>query len=216
MTVDMQTLEKIRTHYPGSSWAIWSEMFPGDGCVEESPEELVTFIEANRDRLTPTVVFLALNPSGEHPAGFSNFHSPKSQHFDDRLKAFIQDNNLDRLTGAFMADLVPDTVDPDSENVTPETADVDRFLEQLRVFDAPEHYVICFTAKTFEALQTHFDASPTDDPYSIESFEVTTGEKTLHIHRVWFYGLYGVYADKVQELEEQLIRLNDALDDWAA
>ncbi|WP_436909046.1 hypothetical protein [Halosimplex marinum] len=204
MTVDLTTFDRLRTRYPGSSWALWSDSFPEVGCLEEDSDDLVAFLEANRDQLTPAVVFVSLNPSAESPSDCANFHSPSGRHYDDRLKAFIQEAGLDSLLGGYMTDIVPDTVDPDSDNVDPEDADVTRFLDQLDILDQPAYDIICFTGSTFETLQQYFSASVTDRPHNIESFSVTVSGRDLSVYRVWFYGLYGVHQDKVTELVDQL------------
>lgn len=208
MTISRETLERTKTEFVGSSWALWSDRFPNEGCLEENSERLAKFIEARRQHLSPDVVFLSLNPSGEVPRGFSNFHSPKAKHYDDRLKSFVQDNGLESLQGAYMTDLVPEIVDPNSGNVDPSNADVEQFLAELDAFDEPTHHVICLTGKSFEALRGHFGKDATEETHNIESFSVTTGAKTLHVYRVWFYGLYGIYQDKVNELEQQLAYLD--------
>lgn len=157
------------------------------------------------------MVFVSLNPSGEVPTDYANFHSPEGKHYDDRLKSLIQENDLGTLTGGYMTDIIPDVVEPDSANVTPETADIDRFLEQLSFPGESEYHIICFTGKTFEALRSYFDADAQQEPNSIELFDESVDGKTLHVYRVWFYGLYGVYQDKVAELEAQLAYLNDEI-----
>lgn len=108
-----------------------------------------------------------------------------------------------------MTDIVPDVADPNSANVAPDTADIDRFYTQLSILDKSEYYVICFTGKTFEALKSHFGASVQQGQHNIESFTASLEEKTLHVYRVWFYGLYGVHQHKVAELEKQLTYLNN-------
>lgn len=209
MPVSTETLELLRNRFPGSSWAIWSDEFPDDGCIEEHPERLVEFVESNRDRLAPGVVFVSLNPASELPTDYTNFHSPSWKHYDDRLKEFVQENELDHLTGGYMTDIVPDVVDPDSANVTPEAIDIDRFHEQLSILGGSRFDVICFTGKTFEALRAHFGADTQQFQHDIQAFTASVAGKTLHVYRVWFYGLYGIHQDKVPELERQLAYLDD-------
>lgn len=38
--------------------------------------------------------------------------------------------------------------------------------------------------------------------------ETTVDGRLIHLYRVWFYGLYGIYEDKVDVLEKQLQHLN--------
>lgn len=209
MPVSTETLQVLRNRFPGSSWAIWSDEFPEDGCIEERPERLVEFVESNRDRLAPGVVFVSLNPASELPTDYTNFHSPSWKHYDDRLKEFVQENGLENLTGGYMTDIVTDVADPDSANVTPGTADVDRFHDQLSILGESEFHVICFTGKTFEALRGRFGAAAERYRHDIEAFTADLEGITLHVYRVWFYGLYGVHQAKVPELERQLEYLDD-------
>lgn len=211
MTVPLATLRQLREQFPGSSWALWSEDYPDDGCIEHQPQQLVEFIESNRSRLNPEVVFVSLNPSSDLPTDYANFHSPSWKHYDERIKEFVQENDLENLTGGYMTDIVPDVADPNSANVTPDTADVDRLYTQLSILDRSEYYVICFTGKTFEALRSTFGAEVQQHQHSIESFTASLEEIPLHVYRVWFYGLYGVHQEKVAELERQLAYLDDEL-----
>lgn len=206
--MDLETLQHLRSEYPGSSWALWSDDFPDDGCVEEDTDDLIEFIHANRNRLNDRVVLLSLNPSSIHPPGYQNFHSPASKHYDSRLKAFIQDNGLAQIIGAYMTDIAPEVVDSDSSNVTPETADADRFLEQLDALGNREYHVFCFSRQAFEVLQARFDAETTELPHDITSFTGSRAGLTAHVYRVWHYSNYGANADKVPELEQQLRYLN--------
>ncbi|QLD84922.1 hypothetical protein HWV23_04040 [Natronomonas halophila] len=209
MSVPLTTLRQLREQFPGSSWALWSEEYPDEGCIEEQPDQLVEFIESNRSQLNPEVVFVSLNPSSDLPTDYANFHSPSWKHYDERIKEFVQENELENLTGGYMTDIVPDVADPNSANVTPDTADIDRFSTQLSILDKSEYHVICFTGKTFEALKSNFGAEVQQHQHNIESFTESLEEKTLHVYRVWFYGLYGVHQQKVGELEKQLKYLND-------
>lgn len=213
MPVQPQLLEEIREDYPSSSWAIWSDAFPDDDCPESDRDRRVAFIESQHDRLNRRVVFVSLNPSAELPRNYANFHSPKGKHYDNRLKRFIQENDLAHLTGGFMTDIVPDVVNPDSQNVTPEDADVDRFLDQLALFDESEHHVIAFTGSTFDAIQGYFDEPVTTDEHDIQRFTATDNRTMLHVYRVWFYGNYGANQDKVQALERQLEYLDQLIDE---
>ena len=44
-----EEVEELQERFPGSSWAIWSERFPADGCVEEDTSQLTKFIHTNCD-----------------------------------------------------------------------------------------------------------------------------------------------------------------------
>jgi hypothetical protein len=211
MSVPLDTLRQLREQFPGSSWALWSKAYPDEGCIEEQPDQLVEFIESNRGQLNPEVVFVSLNPSSDLPTDYANFHSPSWKHYDERIKEFVQENELENLMGGYMTDIVPDVADPNSANVTPDGADIDRLYNQLSILDEPEYHVICFTGKTFDALTSHFGAEVEQHQHNIELFTASLEEKTLHVYRVWFYGLYGVHQQKVAELEKQLMHLNDEL-----
>jgi len=89
MPVPLSTVKQLRTKFPSSSWALSSEEFQAEACLEEDPERLVAFVESHCDRLTPEVIFVSLNPSSEHPTDYMNFHSPSWKHYDERLKEFL-------------------------------------------------------------------------------------------------------------------------------
>lgn len=162
--MERDSLQTIQSKFPGSSRALWSEAFPNDGCVEEDTDQLTEFIHSRSDRLNRSVVLLSLNPAAVEPPGYQNFHSPASKHYDYRLKEFIQDKGLDNIIGAYMTDIVPDAVDPDSKNIAPEEADTGRFLVQLRALSKNEYDIICFSKQAFEALQDFFDVTTTERP----------------------------------------------------
>jgi hypothetical protein len=206
--MNQQRFEAVRDDYPEASWATWSREFPESGCIEETPEKVYEFIEQHRDRLNTGIVLVSLNPSRELPADFSNFHSPSRTHYDHRLNEFIQSNDLDRITGAYMTDLSVD-IDPRSENVNPGAEEIERFLNQLETLGEDEYHVICFIGKVFATLRSVFDGQPSGLEYGIKSFDASWNGRTLHVHRVWFYGNWGANADKVPELERQLEYLND-------
>lgn len=209
-SVDGETLTTIADRYPWASWAVWDETFPAEGCVEEHPEELFAFVQDRADSLTPDVVLLGLNRSGDLSAPFANFHSPSGKHFDDRVKEFLQDGDLARLQGAYMTDLV-DEVDPDSNNVNMGDADAAVFLDQLRLLGEQEYHVICFGNKPFDALVDYFDIEWTLQEPEIKQATVSADGLTLELYRVWFYGLYGVYQDKVETLQRQLQILDEEI-----
>lgn len=206
--VDRETVSQIRDVYPWASWAIWDESFPDGDCIERTPDAVAEFIINRSDELTSDVILLGLNRSDDLDAPFVNFHAPSRNHFDYRLKEFIQDGNLQRLQGAYMTDLV-DKINPDSSEVTVTDADAEALLSQLRLLDEDEYHVLCFGNKPFEGLCNFFDVTTTEKPHEIRYGEISIGDRMVHLYRVWFYGLYGIYEDKVDILEMQLQYLNE-------
>lgn len=204
-------LNQLYVKYPGTSWAIWSNDFPTDGCVEENPTDLESFIVENQYRLNPEVIFLSLNPSTHLPEGYTNFHSTESKHFDSRIKEFVQDNDLSNLIGGFMTDLISDTVDPDSNNVSATEDDVEYLLDKLDHLDQQKYHVISFMEDGFEAVKLYFEATEEQLPHDIRWFSTETNHFDLDVYRVWFYGNWGVNQEKVPELEQQLKYLNRRL-----
>lgn len=203
--VDAELLESVAASYPNSSWAIWSEDYPGPGCVEEDPTRMVSFILSNRNRLTPNIVFLSLNPSANIPAPYSNWHPTDSKHYDYRLKSFIQDNGLETLLGGYMTDLVSHETTPDSAAVDHTEADIDRFLEQLTALGRREYHVVCFFDEdVYEPLRSHFGEESEELKHRIKHFETEWDGRVIHCYRVWFYGNWGANIDKVEKLEQQL------------
>ncbi len=150
---------------------------------------------------------MGLNQSDDLPAPYTNFHAPTQKHYDYRLKEFIQDSSLDRLQGAYMTDLV-DEVDRDSQNVEVTDDDAAVLLDQLRLLGESEYYAVCFGSKPFDGLVDYFDARVTSHSPELKRATVETNGRTLHLYRVWFYGLYGVYQDKVDVLKHQLHELS--------
>lgn len=208
--VDRETVTRIRDTYQWASWAVWDERFPDGDCVETNPDQLSQFILDQRDRLTPDIVLLGLNRSGDLVSSFANFHAPTRKHYDYRLKEFIQDGDLDRLHGGYMTDLV-DEVDPDASSVTVTDSDADVFLDQLRLLNQSEYHILCFGNKPFRGLTDYFDTDPIEWDPEIKYAQTAADGMTLHLYRVWFYGLYGANQDKVDILETQLHHLNERI-----
>lgn len=205
--VDADVVRTLQDEYPWGSWAIWDPAFPDD-CVEQEPARLSSFILDQHERLTPNVVLIGLNRSDDLDAPFANFHSPSGRHYDGRLKEFIQDGGLDGIHGAYMTDLVDD-VDPDSNRVVVNDADIEALLGQLQLLDRTEYHVVCFGNKPFDGLLDYFDLDDRAMRPEIRSASTEIDGFTLHFYRVWFYGLYGIYQDKVEIFERQLRTLND-------
>lgn len=210
MRVDREIVTTVADRFPWASWAIWGDAFPDGECIERRPEQLVEFVSERCDHLTPDVVFLGLNRSDELAEPFQNFHAPTRKHYDYRLKEFVQDGDLDRLQGAYMTDLV-DEVNPESNEVNVTDADADVLLEQLSLLGEREHHVICFGNKPFDGLVDYFGATATNLSPEIKYATTEVGDLTLHVYRVWFYGLYGIYQDKVEILQRQLQHLDERL-----
>lgn len=62
--LDKDTFDTLTDTYPTASWALWSDDFPNNGCVEEDPTAVRDFLAASeqRARMNPSVVFVGLNP----------------------------------------------------------------------------------------------------------------------------------------------------------
>lgn len=208
--MECQTVERIAERFTWASWAIWDDEFPNGDCVEQTPSELIDFVCENCEKLTPQVVLMGLNRSAELEAPFSNFHAPTKQHYDYRLKRFIQDGSLNTLHGAYMTDLV-DEVDPDSRTVEMTDEDADVLLEQLQLLGQDTYHVICFGNKPFDGLTQYFDVETTAQSPEMKRATIRCGDLTLELYRVWFYGLYGIHQAKVDVLKRQLERLNETI-----
>lgn len=208
--IDSETLSQIAETYPWASWAIWDDQFPDDGCVETDPEALRAFFEAHRSALTPDVVFLGLNRSGDFDAPFQNFHAPTRKHYDYRLMEFIQDGELGRLWGGYMTDLV-DHVEPTTDSVTVSDEDAAILLSQLELLDQREYHVVCFGEKTYRAVLEYAGGESESGPHELEVTQTEVDGLVLHLYRAWFYGAWGANADKVDVLERQLQYLDSTI-----
>lgn len=210
--VSEQTVVTFRNHYPWASWAVWDDEFPDGNCVEKSPANVADFIVEHSNDLRTDVVMLGLNRSEDLPAPFVNFHSPSRNHYDYRLKEFIQDGGLTRLQGAYMTDLV-DQVDPNSSTITVTEDDAQLFEEQLDYLAEDEFHVICFGNKPFQGLIDYFDLTESAFEPEIEYASWSRGDFDLHLYRIWFYGLYGALQSKVKIVGKQLEHLNQRIAD---
>lgn len=199
--MDRNTLKTLRNNHPTSSWALWSPTFPEDGCVEENPTELYEYIQQHRNQLRPSVVLLSLNPSTSMPSNFRNFHSTKPTHRNDQFRDLVEDGGL---TGAYMTDLVEETVEGNSGQVEPTADDVDNLFKQLEILGREEYHIVCFLQSVFNTLRDAFDATVEQLPNNITAFTTEERGFRLHCYRVWFHANWGVNKDKIPELREQL------------
>lgn len=209
--IKIEQLDKLKD-YETASWAVWSEEFPGKGCVERRPKKIYEFIKDHINNLNPGVILLSLNPSGVLCSPFANFHSVEKRHNDHILKKYIQDDDLENIKGSYMTDLVEEP-NPDSKEIEPEEEDIQRFLEQLNILERKRSLVICFTGKTFNALRKYFGKRAKTLDHSIKTFSTGWDGKYVEFYRVWFYGIWGKYQkEKRKELKKQLRYLNKRLD----
>ncbi len=86
-----ETLKKLKSQFNAASWAVWSENFPYEGCLElgEDPNSVYTFVKEHREELNPNVILLALNPSKGKTKNFWNFHRGSK-----RASSVYSDNTL--------------------------------------------------------------------------------------------------------------------------
>lgn len=211
--VDRETFDAL-ADYATASWALWSDSFPDNGCVEEDPAAVGDFLAApeQRERMNPSVVFVGLNPAGDIPAPLYDFHgigrSGIGGRNDRRLKRFIQDAELPSLSGGYMTDLTT-IAEPDSSNVSMEDIEAEVFEEQLRVLDQDEYTIIAFGNDAFNALADYTsttDADVTDGPVSLRAFDATLANRPVRVYRVYHYS-YQYGGDIIAKLRTQLAYL---------
>lgn len=220
-SLDQETVDTLADKYPTASWAIWSDDFPDEECVEEDPAAVRDFLTApeQRARMTPNVVFVGLNPSGELVAELSNFHGVGQKlpsgdgrygQNDWRLKAFIQSARLSSLTGGYMTDLSL-TEESDSSNVTPADIDYEGFADQLRLLDQDQYTIIAFGNDAFDALERGIDTQ-TEGPVSLRTFTATIADRPVRVYRVYHYA-YRYGGDIIPKLRAQLAYIGEVLAD---
>lgn len=216
MAVNREMFDTLADEYPTASWALWSDDFHEDRCLEENPDDVRDFLAApeQRTRMTPSVVFVGLNLSGEILADLSNFHGlgqkmPNGGRYgqnDWRLKAFIQAARLSALIGGYMTDLSI-VEESDSSNVTPADVDYESFADQLRLLDQDHYSVICFGNKAFdilrESVDAHAERGKDESPVSLRTFTASVADRPIHAYRVWHYSNH-YNPGKYPELRAQL------------
>lgn len=207
--MEKSLLRQLRNQHPTSSWALWSEDFPEEGCADENPSELFDYIYDRREDLRPSIVLLSLNPSTSMASDFQNFHSTDPKHKNDQFQEIIEENGLE---GSYMTDLVEKTVQVDSGKVEPEDQDIENLFEQLQILDQEQYHIICFLRPVFRALLDYFDADFEELPHNIKSFSASKDGMRLNCYRVWFHANWGANQDKMPELHKQLSYLNEKVD----
>ena len=198
-------LKKLKDNHPTSSWAIWSQEFPKEGCVEEDASKFYDFIQQSREQLRPSVVLLSLNSSTSMPSDFLNFHSTDPKHRNQQFVDVVKEGGLE---GAFMTDLVEETVMVDSGKVEATSEDVENLFDQLSILGQDEYHVVCFLKQVFTTLRDYFDANVEQLPHNIKSFKAEKNGIRLNFYRVWFHANWGANKDKIPELKKQLSYIN--------
>ena len=114
MSISQNTFTDNRIKSPFNSWAIWDQNFPKSPCVCDGPGRIIGWMNEGITRLTPKVIFLALNPTVILTNNYESFHFPLSRapnSRDVKLKNLLDGltkrvgakNN--QLSGGFMTDL---------------------------------------------------------------------------------------------------------------
>ncbi|SFS11387.1 hypothetical protein SAMN04487783_1564 [Agrococcus baldri] len=154
----MDLLQSLDAYRHEASWAVWKTDDAGDVVGDpEFPLEAAT--EAAHGR----AMIVALNPGGipsaEHPVtpDWSNFHSPNSRHNDIFLAhAFVGTP----FWGAYMTDLHPQLVEPNSTLVRPEQEEalrsVQSLIAQARLLQSVGT-IICLGGKSLRSISAYAD-----------------------------------------------------------
>lgn len=219
-------IEKLKNEFDGS-WAIWSEEFPKEGCIEEkvgkeqNQEAIYELIKERKNKINPNVVLLGSNPSEGLKYPYHNFHSTQRKNNDNKLKEFIQDNDLKNIKGAYMTDLQKEETEPDSNKTRePTSKDYEKFFKELNFLDQHDYKIICFGDKVFNKFEDKFDTETIligesikeyyegGESSKVKKIKVNWKGKNLNFYRVWHYSNWGTHQNKVKELEEQLKFLN--------
>ena len=201
-------LKKIAT----SSWAVWNEQ----------NENTLDFFLSKRQSFHGRVIFVGLNRSNiandlSRVSPLSNFHTI-GHVGDNRLKRFVQDNNLSNLIGGFMTD-ISEQIETNSSRVKVEEQDaVKKFAEKVRLIDDSQtRHIICFGNKVFDnfinALRISKSRIIENRENKIKEVEVKGNYETWYLYRVWHYSNYGDFIHKSEkELPVQLEYINYKID----
>jgi len=208
---DKRLLEEVEK-VPCSSWAVWSKDFPEKGCLEDE-KSAEKAIKDNIGELDPSVILVSLNPAEKIPKGFSNFHSLDSKHSDYNLKKYIQENNLEKIKGAYMTDLVKSRTGSEGKDTEVKKEDCKKFLEEIKLFnkfkDIENFNVICFGRKVFNRFLDYFGGRKEELEKNIYFFKTSQEGLKVNFYGVYFFGSRGFNHQNVLELEDQLKYLNE-------
>lgn len=201
------SLKQIAT----SSWAVWNDR----------NENTLDFFLSKRESFHGRVIFVGLNRSNaandsSRVSPLSNFHT-KGHVGDNRLRRFVQDNNLSKLIGGFMTD-ISEQIETNSSRVNIEEQDaVKKFAEKIRLIDDSQtRHIICFGNKVFDsfinALRISKNRINENRENKIKEVEVIGNYETWYLYRVWHYSNYGDFIHKSEkELPVQLEYINSKI-----
>lgn len=212
----VDTLRQLRDDFQTSSWAIWSEDYPEDGCAEDrvwegqESDAIYDMIVENTEQLNPSVILMGVNPSGILPGPYSNFHSPDLQRNNDvYLKRAIQDADLTQLRGAYMTDLLKDVQSAQAHS-TPEMqrSDITKLEAELELLGAESYDIISFGKSKFKpAFSSWFNDSPREIGRGMPS--IYTYNVEIESFDVDFYVAYHYIRTHHRDMAKQLETLND-------
>lgn len=204
-------LGELRVECPGASWAVWSEEFPADGCLESHPERLTEFVESRSDCLQPDVIIASLSHSTRKQLGYRNYHSPDSSSLSHILKDAIQDQGLEELRGAYLTTIHPESGWDETSPLGTDEADVTQFFDQLRALGQSRYDIVCLSQRAFDILTHELDGVPESHSHGIRSFSTELDSINITAFHVGT-GADGDTTDRDRELlRSQLQFLNDAL-----
>jgi hypothetical protein len=209
--IDIEVFNNLK-QIATSSWAVWNEQ----------SENTLDFFISKQELFHSRVVFVGLNRSNvandsSKISPLSNFHT-KGHVGDNRLKRFVQDNNLSNLIGGFMTD-ISEQIETNSNRVKVEEQDaVKKFVEKIRLIDNSQtRHIICFGNKVFDTFINALGISKSrikeNRENKIKEVEVKGHYETWFLYRVWHYSNYGDFIHKSEkELPIQLEYINFKLD----
>lgn len=205
--IDIEAFNNLK-EIATSSWAVWNDR----------NENNLDFFLSKRKSFHGRVIFVGLNRSNiannlSKVSPLSNFHT-KGHVGDNRLKRFIQDNNLPNLIGGFMTD-ISEQIETNSNQVKVEEQEaVKKFAAKIRLIDDSQtRHIICFGNKVFDTFINALGISKSrikENPENkIKAVDVRVSDETWYLYRVWHYSNYGDFIHKSEmELPVQLKYIN--------
>lgn len=211
--MDRETQQTLHSEYPESSWALWSDDFPSEGCIEADPDRLTEFFVENRQRLRPDVVLLSTIRAVEGERDYQLIHEPSYRNNDHRLMELIQDGPYNRIEGAFITALWlrHEAAEPDDQWHGP---GFDRLVDQLAILGRDEYHIICISKVAYGAMMMRFayDHDHADAlPKQMGSLTVSADEMKITFYAVQDYTTFDRDRSTYPWLEGQLQYLNDEI-----
>ena len=221
MAISIQQFDSL-LEIETASWAVWSDDFNKNGCIESKPENIKDFLREHISDLKQNVVLIGLNRASRKRSKvssddklsfpYSNFHT-KGHAGDGLLKKVV--SVLNNISGAYMTDLSLDLQSDSSKIKIEQTKAFEYFVNQLDILGSTYFHIVCFGSKVFETFNVLTEDRSIIIPNSngVMNLQLNLSGKQLSCYKVIHYS-YAVRYNKKDRFQSQLVAISKEIEKY--